>query len=39
MTGSKNGRKLADDQVPVPPRIVFDGSILNTALKWSELGE
>lgn len=33
MTGSKNGRKLADDQVPVPPRIVFDGSILNTALK------
>lgn len=33
MTGSKNGRKLADDQVPVPPRIVFDGNILNSALK------
>lgn len=33
MTGSKNGRKLDEDQVPVPPRIVFDGSILNTALK------
>lgn len=33
MTGSKNGRKLAEDQVPVPPRIVFDGSILNSALK------
>lgn len=32
MTGSKNGRKLADDQVPVPPRIVFDGGILNSAL-------
>ena len=33
MTGSKNGRKLTDDQVPVPPRIVFDGNILNSALK------
>lgn len=33
MTGSKNGRKLSDDQVPVPPRIVFDGGILNTALQ------
>lgn len=33
MTGSKNGRKLDEDQVPVPPRIVFDGSILNSALK------
>lgn len=33
MTGSKNGRKLTDDQVPVPPRIVFEGSILNAALK------
>lgn len=33
MTGSKNGRKLDDNQVPVPPRIVFDGSILNSALK------
>lgn len=33
MTGSKNGRKLADDQVPVPPRIVFEGNILNSALK------
>lgn len=33
MTGSKNGRKLDEDQVPVPPRIVFDGSILNTALQ------
>lgn len=33
MTGSKNGRKLTDDQVPVPPRIVFEGSILNSALK------
>lgn len=33
MTGSKNGRKLNDDQVPVPPRIVFDGNILNSALK------
>lgn len=33
MTGSKNGRKLADGQVPVPPRIVFDGNILNSALK------
>lgn len=33
MTGSKNGRKLADDQVPVPPRVVFDGNILNSALK------
>lgn len=33
MTGSKNGRKLDEDQVPVPPRIVFDGNILNSALK------
>lgn len=33
MTGSKNGRKLTDDQVPVPPRIVFEGNILNSALK------
>lgn len=33
MTGSKNGRKLTDDQVPVPPRIVFEGNILNAALK------
>lgn len=33
MTGSKNGRKLDESQVPVPPRIVFDGSILNSALK------
>lgn len=33
MTGSRNGRKLDEDQVPVPPRIVFDGSILNSALK------
>lgn len=33
MTGSKNGRKLDEDQIPVPPRIVFDGSILNSALK------
>lgn len=32
MTGSKNGRKLTDDQVPVPPRIVFDGGVLNSAL-------
>lgn len=33
MTGSKNGRKLTDDQVPVPPRVVFEGNILNAALK------
>lgn len=33
MTGSKNGRKLDEGQIPVPPRIVFDGSILNSALK------
>lgn len=33
MTGSKNGRKLEDNQVPVPPRIVFEGKILDSALK------
>lgn len=42
MTGSKNGRKLDEDQVPVPPRIVFDGNILNSALKngqnWANNG-